>query len=662
MRSAILLPSLVTAACVAFAPHAAPQCNSTPPVLSSGAGPGTFTLPGDAGSTGTSSAGTGLAGSTRGATSGATSGSAAQPRERAVRGVGTARGLSDRGVAGRARGGATTTPTATLTGGFDASSWQVWWSRNRDAYLWDAQGRPGSGAVSAASGLLSGRGRSYRPEAERPSRGTIYTRIVPLLLEQLQADDTRVASAALIGLGNAVDADLGAPVEDTLLEHLGARDDRVRMAAAVGLGLVGSRSAGQELIELVTCSQHGHGLVGESMVPDRLRAVAALALALGDHAELIPRLMHAMDELPDSQRDLKAAIVVSLGNMPSAHSPQVRAWLAAKLVDRRLDPIIQSAVPTALARHGDPDMVPQWLALLDHRDTNRLVIQSLVLALGALADPRDDTALDALLDVAEDGKDPVARQFAWLSLARVATRPGLAETAPDAVARVAKVLRKQLDKPGRHTDRPYVALAAGLFGRQHGAHRGELLEHVLAAFDDVNDPDLRGALAVSLGLLGDRSVGRDLRAALDETTDEVFAGHLAVSLGLIGYREADAQLRELATRPGTRRDLRESAALGLRLLGDRRASGALAESMVATASLDDRDGLAQALGTLRDVSAVGALDELLSDGQLDASSRTAACAALGGLAEKTRLPWRAELAMDRNYVAAVADLGTLLDG
>ena len=218
----------------------------------------------------------------------------------------------------------------------------------------------------------------------------------------------------------------------------------------------------------------------------------------------------------------------------------------------------------------------------------------------------------------------------------------------------------QLRDPKQKSDRPWAALAAGLYGRFQDIARGSLTDRLSSGWDETRDPAQRGAFALGLGLLGALSMGRDLRAEMLQTSDEVLAGQLAVALGLLDYREANGDLRELALREGASAGLRLDAGTGLRLMDDPLASRQLGASYADAGNLARREGLAAALAMLSRSDVLEPLDDVATDAAMDTGSRSSACAALGRLAEKTLLPWNAMLLADCPAAESPGDIAALL--
>lgn len=598
---------------------------------SSGGTKGLF-IPGDAGSAGSGSA----SGRARVAAASSTSSSLAARPNTAVRG-GSGRN------AGRASG--STAAIAT-----DQDTWQVWWSRNRHTYLGRAIGSPTRAPVTAAG---SGRPLGSRVNAEHtpsgtPSRADIYTHVVPGLLSVLQSDsDPEVLAAAALALGRAVSQPLEGPVTEALLPLLAHQDSRVQHAAALGLGLAGGEDGLLPLMDLATCSQAGHQLVGASMVSDRLRTTAALAVGLLDHPDAVVLLMQAVDTLPHSDDAVRAGAVLALGAMQHPAAQAAGPWLAQASADRRLPHQLQTSLPTALGRlalgGGDQALV----ALLGARDLDRAAEQAALAALGASVALTDGEALSALIHAAFEHKDAQSRHMALLALARASARSQSASVgAAQAQADIARLLDQQLQRPSHGADRDWVALAAGIVCNAGPLSRARLAPVLSAAYRDASSPEQRSALALALGLGGVSSEGERLLADFLDAKDPDLQSNLALALGLMGHAQAAPALRDALLADAQPAELRVELATALRLLGDETTPALLASAYPEAQTTAARDGLASALGELRHRNGLPALLQVAADADRPARDRAAACAAIGRLAEKTTTPFTARFTRD----------------
>ena len=337
-------------------------------------------------------------------------------RETSMTGAATGRtGGGVRGGSGRSGGSTGGSMGSCGLSGRSLDSWDTWWARNQDAFLWDGvSSTKRSMPMTAAATGLTGRGRSAEPESGL-RRSTVYTSIVPALLEVLESgDEPRVVDAAVRALGASVEEPFDGLVSEALIPLLSHSDDNVRVSATLSLGLLGSAEA-DTLLELARCTPEGHRLVGQTEVPIVLRTAATLAMGYADHPESVGPLIDLVERLPDSEREAKSCAIHAMGLMQNPKAHVAMDYLLSKLHDKRMEPDIRSAIPTALGRQGRADAVGPMLEVLEDRDTDRRVKQSVVIGLGQLARLEQAEVVDALLDVIDDEKDGPTRQgaFRW---------------------------------------------------------------------------------------------------------------------------------------------------------------------------------------------------------------------------------------------------------
>jgi len=617
-------------------------------------------------SSGPSSAGPGFAAPESGASSAGSSRSRASASSGfssntsaagTLSGAGSVRGTSGRG--GSRFGGATTNAGASPAK--DPDTWDRWWDLNEDEFLWTARPQGSSYAVSGAGGLPTGR-RRHTPTAQGTSRSALYTQIVPDLLELVaNDDDTRVVNAALMALGRAVDPPFHDPLLEAMPSLLAQGDLPVQMAATMALGLSSSSDGTETLIQLMSCSGDGHQLVHASFVPAQVRAAAALALGFGNDPAAIPALMDIIERSPASENETRTSAVMALGLMDNNAAGRAASWLARRLSDRRLDPAVKSAIPVALARLNRPGAQEALLEVLEDRDSDRWVQQSAAIGMGRLASMDDDDTLAALMRLVEKQKDGPTRRFALLSLARIGAADSEASKHGEAHDELIDLLSQSVSRPDHKLDRPWAALAAGLYARGQPGARPVLQDRVMAAYNDIHDADTKGAFALSLGLMGADDAVDTLRSDYVSVMNDRFRRHVAVSLGMLGAgKESRDLLRGELVREGAASGLRRAVGAALGMLGDEFAPQVAATSFGETSSLETRTSLAASMGMMRDASNVGTLQLASLDHDLDDETRASAALALGHLVETTTMPWYARLSIDSNASAPRNTLASLL--
>lgn len=156
------------------------------------------------------------------------------------------------------------------------------------------------------------------------------------------------------------------------------------------------------------------------------------------------------------------------------------------------------------------------------------------------------------------------------------------------------------------------------------------------------------AFAIGAGLARDEPSGGTCAARLAKSGGTDLRGALALAIGMVG---ADAHVDEL------RRNLAEATyrpvelsetAIALGLLHDRRAVDVLVTGLDEARSLAAQAAYATALGKVGDARAVAPLLQMLGDGARTDRARAFAAAALGAVADRDPLPWNTALKLGVN--------------
>jgi hypothetical protein len=150
-----------------------------------------------------------------------------------------------------------------------------------------------------------------------------------------------------------------------------------------------------------------------------------------------------------------------------------------------------------------------------------------------------------------------------------------------------------------------------------------------------------------------------LRDLLQQSREDMLTGHLCIALALLGDARAGEDVRTVLDRSQRRPELLRQAAVALGVLGDREVTGVLLSRLNGELNLARLAAVAGALGFIGDRRTIGRLSQLVEDESQTALSRAFAAAALGGVADRSPLPWNAGLRGYVNYKAAVE---TLWDG
>jgi HEAT repeat protein len=584
-------------------------------------------------------------------------------------------------------GGPTTggsAPAGTPTSGAsptiaEEASWQVWWELNKDAFVQqDVAGHNGP-ATGSDDYYLGQRKRGSVADTLMPTDVDLRDRVVPALVALIEKDRNRdVQTACLMALGKiGIDAP-GIDLEKVISSRIARDDQEVRETAVLALGVAGRRKALPILLAIASNETEGRRLVERDNVSERTRAFAAYSLGvLALHSDDVDTKQQIHDAmwaiLRDKEiknRDVRTAAVNALGLLVDASQTAHKriAWLT---VDELLEwyqqdhgrgnETIQAQAPIAIGRllgRGTSQVhqrCKQHFAgvLLASVHRSNAILQSAAIALGMLAVPsptnNEDAAVEKALQIYfEKGVDRQARSFAIMSMGRIggdANRAWLA----DAYRRANKT-----------SERPWISLALGLIGATDRAagHPDDDIARVL--LDDIATtlkPDVQGAMAIAIGLTGyPEAVATMKRLLHDNEHQETLAGYFSVGLAMLGDQTAVATLSEILERSKRRPFLLVQAAVGLGRLGDRTANERLIAMMKETESVAVLSALANAVGQIGDRRAIDPLIEMTKNDELTKLARAFCAAALGGVGDRSAVPWNMPLSRDSNYAAPVDTL------
>ncbi len=569
--------------------------------------------------------------------------------------------------------------------GVDSSDWRDWWNANAGALR---AARPTKVRVTTESALagIGGDGPAG-PSVETPSARSIATLLVPTLRIVLATASPKHAdtiAASTIALAKATDdpADalrITAALDDA---HLADMDHE---AAALALGCL-RRTKPPAAFDGRFYDKLRATLfetIDDRRQARRTRCFAALALGLlGDQAtdpgdvfakdgRLVIRGLWLRLERPDTDDDMAVSMLVGLSlqnprGVPSAVRDGLRRLAQSGDAGRRRRGSLPRAhALLALARLYDGHGVGLACAIVKSTNEDAHVRRSALLALGLLAPrmegPDRESLAKTLLSHAKSG-EPNTSGLALVSAARLLS----AEFTEGRVSLQALQLVGSLVDIADHGAadvRPFAALAVGLVSRPIGRSvddlgfvetRSKSLDRLRRIYaDDGQDPILRGAFAVALGIAADTGARVLLEATVSSRRGSAdVAAYACAGLGLLGEVPAStlgALRRALVDRSSE--VLQREAARALGLLGDVRA----VPMLVAEVERGGSDHLLArailALGAIRDISSVGPLCALARRTQSNDLTRALACAGLGLLADLERIPSLSLLGVDSNYMA-----------
>jgi HEAT repeat protein len=576
-----------------------------------------------------------------------------------------------------------------------STSWEQWWFFNKDGYL-KLRERIDAGEVETTSDAFLNQGSI-------PSREALtLSHVVPALLQTLEKDRQQdVVSSSLIALARMSDGVVrqrSGEFADRITPLIADPNQEISETSVVALGLIRHDRSVVGMSELLLDSELGHQLVGRKRVNERTRAFAAYALGLAADASqiedekhyIVQTLATALDSESHATPDVHAACVISLGLAPLAFAGLDPETLKSKRaadapVDSREDQIeklveclrdgkrhkqVRAHVPDALARlcaDAPKDWRERVAGILADvveagaREKDE-VVQGAILALGRLGDADRDTTdikIRAVLRRAAEGSDIQSRLFALISLAQIVGRVGNGEGVGTTALEAQSLLLQRLVQ-GKQRERNWSALSLGVmeYGRaQMGAEPSITVRSTLRrSLQEARSAEEVGALAVALGLCGDREAVPIMIWKLEQQDDWTARGHLAIALGLIGDEKALPALRELLQASRLRPELLRECAVGLTLLGDRSCVNTLIETLKEARSMASQASAAQALGYIGDSRSVAPLLEMLQKQELTASARGFAASALGIVCDRDRAPWNARVSQGLNYRAATTSL------
>jgi len=583
----------------------------------------------------------------------------------------------------------------------DLTTWDQWWEFNKDPYI-RLRDAVLAGGVSTGDDGDFPVGSTVRPNDNtslRPSAEMIQGEILPALKKAIDSTDQRdINSSCMVAM-----AKIGVDHPDFTLRSVFAPrlkkgDQEIRETAALALGI--AAIAGEEelelLIGLALDKERGRDASGGE-VDYRTRSFAAYGLGLVANKttdlaikrKAFEALKTLLDDSKLTNRDIKVAAIngMAILNIPTSTDAD-RALLddVLKSLDgyylQKLgasECLIQAHVPTAIAKlitrdHKDAERYKELFAD-DLQETGKFkragneIPESCVLALAKLARPYQDSDDKAnpdnrysklLATTSDKHIDQQTQFFSYLALGLIGGQKN------------EEYLMKALDK-GKDTEKAWCVLALGVYTHwkllddPNASANPLLVQSMMKELKDAKNPELVGALAISLGLCRGRAAAEEMRARMENSVaKEEMAGFLAVGLALMDDRASVPTLRRLVQGSVRRFAFLQKAAIALGKLGDKQVADdlqdLLGEKGEANTNLAKLSALAHAIGFIGDHRSVAPLKRMLFDSALGELPRAFAAVALGGVADKEPLPWNSKLAVDTNYRAQVETLSNKSTG
>jgi HEAT repeat protein len=181
-----------------------------------------------------------------------------------------------------------------------------------------------------------------------------------------------------------------------------------------------------------------------------------------------------------------------------------------------------------------------------------------------------------------------------------------------------------------------------------------VLAQLRAAYDDDGqDPVVRGAYAIALGIAVDGRARPLLEARVAERRGSPdLAAFSCAGLGLLGdVPESTRRALRAALSDRSSDDLSREAARALGLVRDAKAVPALLKELEAGGSDHVVARAVLALGAIHDASAIAPLCAMARRTDLPDATRALACAGLGLLSDFEPVPSLSRLGVDSNYLA-----------
>jgi len=176
-------------------------------------------------------------------------------------------------------------------------------------------------------------------------------------------------------------------------------------------------------------------------------------------------------------------------------------------------------------------------------------------------------------------------------------------------------------------------------------------------FLDQGGTDAKSAMALAVGLTGYAPAADALRPRLqDGQQNDMLVGYVAIALALLDCAPAADELLTLMQQCKRRPFVLQQCAVALGRLGDVRVVPALLGMLEASDSTAVLAGVATALAAVRDRRSIDPLIGALQDPERTFLAKAFAAVALGGIGDKSPLPWNVAIASGMNYMATVDTL------
>ncbi len=527
-------------------------------------------------------------------------------------------------------------PVGTPAAGPGISHWVYWWNLNRERILslrsLQAARLRASTTESSPHFLGEGGDRNVRASESAEARRAI----ISALLTAAEDDNPDVATGAILALGKAGDP-AAIPLLTKLVDQKTA-DRTVPESAALALGMIGVPEHGVRAFLTAVARDEKR--------PWRTRAFATLGLGFHDDAGAIPSLM-SLWRRKAPHNEIAASALLAIGLIgDEILVPDLAEALSGHPGRRERDDQLRAHTAAALGMIRSRAALPALMRSLG--DPEKQVRRQATLSIATMAGPEDETVIKLLLYVLGKDRDSQTRAFAAVALGEIGS--------PKAADSLLYAYRK-----GDGVVVPYAALGLALLARNSEADgvSERIVPFLRAQFMERKNVDLRGALALSLGIAGDRQAIEPLTRILQASGAPTLRGHVAVGLGLLGATEAAPALRKALTErsdPAIKREI----ALALGLLGDREATAVLIDLVRSGRTEYVRGSAATAVGRLVSTTSALQLVEVLRDSGNSNTTRAFVAVALGLALDRHEVPLLSRVGEHYNYRMVVASVTELL--
>jgi len=553
-------------------------------------------------------------------------------------------------------------------------SWLFWWNYNKDEYLnLKAALKAGERMISTeASETFFGKaGGRNRNDAKAPTVVMIQENIVPALLSIIADKNIHpdIRGGAIIALARCGKTPQHVKMFFDAAKANSGEDRLVQESAILALGIL--------QLKTTEISSFLIDLADNMKVPFRARSFALVSLGLLQDSsdEAFACLQRRLDGR-EASLDVPISALLAMGLIgDNKRVPILTKWLVEGRIGRsRLGDLEKSYIVGALGKIGDPAALKTVEATLRRKDS--ATRRTAMIAFGQLVPQAKPKAqmehLKRLVSFLAAEKDKTTRNFGIMSLGRIGGQADAPEAVRDAAV---TVLTQRFENGDRYSERPFAALALGLicFEGDENTRKSRDLTYKLSGIVRSELAKLKGdrislgALAISLGLMGDRNQKTlDLLTGIlaDRGLGKELRGSAAIALGLIGDNSSKTAIIK-ALRERQDRDLRIDTAVAAGLIGD---SSAVKELVAVVndpkASQFVLGSVAMALGQIGDAKAIEPMLRILEPGKTNGAfpdmTRALVAVSLGQLAYREDMRVLFKISKNINYRANVSALTELL--